>query len=88
VTPTHRATVFVAFAGTGGTPVRQSAGKSTKLPPPATALRTPPRTPAKKRKIAIWMGKELDVPEILLFCQLNGEFAWLMHALFVVLLFQ
>jgi len=51
VVPTHSAKVFVAFAGTGGTPVNSSAGNATKLPPPATALIAPPTAPAKKRKI-------------------------------------
>ena len=30
--------MFVAFAGTGGTPAKSSAGNATKLPPPATEL--------------------------------------------------
>src|SRR5206468_7625121 len=37
----------------GGTPVNKSAGKATKLPPPATALIPPPRAPAKNRKMAL-----------------------------------
>src|SRR5260370_39535576 len=37
----------------GGTPVNNSAGKATKLPPPATALIPPPRAPAKNRKMAV-----------------------------------
>jgi hypothetical protein len=28
-----------------------------KLPPPATAFSAPPRAPAKKRKMAVWMVK-------------------------------
>src|SRR5882762_11203626 len=36
-----------------GTPVRSSAGKETKTPPPATALIAPPRAPAKNRKMAV-----------------------------------
>src|SRR6267378_3513148 len=53
VVPTQRASVFVAFAGMAGTPVRSKAGKETKLPPPATALIAPPRAPAKNRKMAV-----------------------------------
>jgi hypothetical protein len=53
VVPTHKASVLVAFAGMGGTPVNRSAGKATKLPPPATALIAPPRAPAKNRKMAL-----------------------------------
>jgi hypothetical protein len=34
-----------------------------KLPPPATALRAPPSTPAKKRKIADSSVKESGVSE-------------------------
>jgi len=41
------------LAGIGGTPVNKSAGKATKLPPPATALIPPPRAPAKNRKMAV-----------------------------------
>src|ERR1700687_1155497 len=52
VTPTHSARVFVAFAATGPTPVNRSAGNAMKLPPPATALRAPPKTPAANRKMA------------------------------------
>ena len=37
----------------GATPLNSSAGKAIKLPPPATALSAPPRTPAKNRKMAI-----------------------------------
>jgi hypothetical protein len=37
----------------GVTPVNKSAGKATKLPPPATALVPPPRAPAKNRKMAV-----------------------------------
>src|SRR5439155_15390289 len=33
VVPAHRASVLVAFAGMGGTPVNRSAGKATKPPP-------------------------------------------------------
>src|SRR3979490_1862108 len=36
----------------GGTPVNKSAGKATKRPPPATAFKTPPRTPATNRRMA------------------------------------
>ena len=50
--------MFVAFAGTGGTPVNRRAGKATKLPPPATALIAPPRAPAKNRKMALCRFKQ------------------------------
>src|SRR5438034_11671889 len=51
--PLHKASELVALAGMGGTPVNNSAGKATKLPPPATALIPPPRAPAKNRKMAV-----------------------------------
>ncbi|OUS06143.1 hypothetical protein A9Q81_03505, partial [Gammaproteobacteria bacterium 42_54_T18] len=44
--------VFVALAIMGGMPTNIRAGKVMKLPPPAIELRTPPKTPAKKRKIS------------------------------------
>src|SRR5580692_250294 len=53
VVPTQSASVFVALAGTGGTPVNKSAGNATKLPPPATALIAPPMAPAKNRNMAL-----------------------------------
>src|SRR5271157_1214057 len=58
VVPTQSASVLVALAGTGGTPVNSSAGNATKLPPPATALIAPPRAPAKKRNMASCMFKQ------------------------------
>src|SRR5271163_4954959 len=58
VVPTQSASVLVALAGTGGTPVKSSAGNATKLPPPATALMAPPMAPAKKRKMALWKFKQ------------------------------
>jgi len=57
VTPTQSATVLVAFAAMGATPVNIRAGKAMKLPPPATALSAPPSAPAKKRKIRVWSAK-------------------------------
>src|SRR5438270_2219896 len=36
----------------GGTPVNRRAGNAMKLPPPATAFKTPPRTPATNRRMA------------------------------------
>src|SRR5207248_1832191 len=54
----HKASVLVALAGIAGTPVNKSAGKATKLPPPATALMPPPRAPAKKRKMAVCRFKQ------------------------------
>jgi len=53
VRPVHSARVFVAFAGTGGTPVKSRAGNAMKLPPPATAFNAPPSTAARKRKTAL-----------------------------------
>ena len=48
----------MALAGMGGTPVNNSAGKATKLPPPATALIPPPRAPAENRKMAVCRFKQ------------------------------
>src|ERR1700738_442228 len=59
VTPTQSASVLVALAATGPTPVNRSAGKATKLPPPATALSAPPKTPAANRKMACEIVKEV-----------------------------
>ncbi len=59
VTPTQSASVFVAFADTGGTPVNMSAGNATKLPPPATALMAPPSAPAKRRNMALCKFKQV-----------------------------
>jgi len=42
----------------GGTPVNNSAGKATKLPPPATALIPPPSALAKNRKMALCRFKQ------------------------------
>ena len=39
--PVHNATVLVALAGIGGTPVNSRVGNAMKLPPPATAFITP-----------------------------------------------
>src|SRR5690606_17877071 len=44
--PGSAATVLVALADTTGTPTNTSAGQVMKVPPPATALITPPSTPA------------------------------------------
>src|SRR5579859_300941 len=52
VTPTHSASVLVALAATGPTPVNSKAGNAIKLPPPATALSAPPNTPAANRNMA------------------------------------
>lgn len=52
--PGHRATVFVAFAGTGGTPLNSNTGNDTKLPPPATAFSVPAMTAPKNSRIA-WL---------------------------------
>src|ERR1700675_3842671 len=57
VTPTQSATVLVALAAIGATPLNSRAGKAMKLPPPATALSAPPRAPAKKRKRTVWSAK-------------------------------
>src|SRR5277367_4662396 len=59
VVPTQRASVLVALAGTGGTPVKSNAGKATKLPPPATALIAPPIAPAKNRNMASCKCKQI-----------------------------
>src|SRR5271154_3855545 len=59
VVPTQRASVLVALAGTGGTPVKSRAGNATKLPPPATALMAPPSAPARNRKMALWKFKRI-----------------------------
>ena len=61
--PIQSAIVFVAFAGIGGTPENNSAGKATKLPPPATELRAPPNIPAKNKNTMMCRVKQLGVPE-------------------------
>ncbi len=63
VTPVQRASVLVAFAGIGGTPVKSSAGNEMKLPPPATALSAPPKMPAKNKKMACWRIKPKGVSQ-------------------------
>src|SRR5208283_1408552 len=57
VTPIQSATVLVALAAMGATPVNMSAGKAMKLPPPATALSAPPIAPAKNRKTMVCRAK-------------------------------
>src|SRR5271165_6786762 len=52
VTPIHKASVLVALAATGATPVNSSAGNAMKLPPPATAFSPPPTAAAKNKKMA------------------------------------
>lgn len=59
----HNAMVLVAFAGMGGTPVHNNAGKAIKLPPPATEFRAPPSAPAANRKTIVSRVKLLGVPE-------------------------
>ena len=44
------ATVLEALAITAGTPANNSEGKVRKLPPPATALMAPAKTPARISK--------------------------------------
>src|ERR1700722_10693566 len=63
VTPTQSATVLVAFAGMGATPVKSNAGNAIKLPPPATAFSAPPSPPAKNRKMMVWSVKDQFVPK-------------------------
>jgi hypothetical protein len=64
VVPIHNASVFVAFAATGATPVNNSAGNATKLPPPATALIAPPSAPAPNKNMACPMSKRAFVSRI------------------------
>src|SRR6266566_6792638 len=47
--PGHNATVLVAFALIGGTPVKIRAGKVINVPPPATELSIPPNIAATNR---------------------------------------
>ena len=51
--PGQSATVFVALASTAGTPVNNSTGKDTKLPPPATAFSVPAIAAAKNSRM-VW----------------------------------
>jgi hypothetical protein len=44
--PGNRATTLDAFASIGLSPANRSAGNVTRLPPPASALRAPPRNAA------------------------------------------
>src|SRR5437588_10996069 len=62
--PGQSATVLVALAWMGGTPVNMSAGRVMNVPPPATELSMPPSTAAIKRMhiCKIVMGKYLLVP--------------------------
>src|SRR6266571_2625587 len=50
--PGHKATVDVALAGMGSTPVKISAGKEMKLPPPATEFKMPARVAATNNNAA------------------------------------
>jgi hypothetical protein len=50
--PGHKATVPVALALIEGTPVKSSAGKAKKPPPPATEFTVPPAIAARKSKMA------------------------------------
>ena len=50
--PGHSATVDVAFAGIGRTPVNISAGKDMKLPPPATEFSIPASVAAENNSNA------------------------------------
>src|ERR1700740_704004 len=61
VTPIQSASVLVALAATGPTPVNSSAGKAMKLPPPATALSAPPKIPAANKKMACGRVKAVFV---------------------------
>ena len=61
--PGHSATVDVAFAGIGRTPVNISAGKDIKLPPPATEFSIPASVAAENNSNAFgmvigWVGTE------------------------------
>jgi hypothetical protein len=49
--PGHNATVFVALACTGGTPIPSIAGNEMKLPPPAIAFITPAMVDAAMSQI-------------------------------------
>ena len=62
--PGHNATVLLALAWTGGTPVNNMMGKDTKLPPPATAFSVPAITPAKKRTMACLRCKRSRVDHL------------------------
>ena len=57
VVPTQSATVLVALAAIGATPLNSRAGKAIKLPPPATAFSAPPSAPATKRKMMVGIAK-------------------------------
>src|SRR5208337_4764147 len=57
VVPTHSATVLVALAAMGATPLNSRAGKAIKLPPPATAFSAPPSAPATNRKMTVGRPK-------------------------------
>jgi len=50
VVPTHSASVLVALAGTGGTPVNSSAGNATKLPPARNRVDRAAHGCGKKKK--------------------------------------
>ena len=56
--PGQSATVLVAFACTGGTPMNKSAGNEMKLPPPANAFKVP-AIPAAKNRNRAWVNCNL-----------------------------
>src|SRR5260370_26760892 len=58
--PNHSATVCVAFAAMGGTPVNSNAGNAMNPPPPATEFSAPASIPVRKRKMA-WPSVKLQV---------------------------
>jgi hypothetical protein len=51
--PGKSATTLVAFASIGLSPANRSAGNVTRLPPPASALRAPPRNAAAVRTMVV-----------------------------------
>mgnify|MGYP006273465681 CR=1 FL=1 len=54
-----------ALAATGGTPAQTNAGKVKKLPPPATALRPPPRKAAATSIVQVSRGSTLYRPQMI-----------------------
>ena len=73
--PSQSASVLVAFAGTGGTPVKSKVGNDMKLPPPATALSALAMPPTAQSSSPCRMSKRSFYHERMRADQLSGTAA-------------